>query len=101
MNHRLWADQKEWKSSSDASGVIQGWVGELGLDADRYRSCVSSNRRGSRIKAANTVSHQLGVRGTPTFFIMGYPPIPGALPTEVFRKVLNQVYEEATKKAGH
>ncbi|MCG6954689.1 MAG: DsbA family protein [Gemmatimonadetes bacterium] len=100
MNHRLWADQKEWKSSSDAAGVIAGWVDGLGLDADRYRSCVSSNRRESRIVAANTVSRQLGVRGTPTFFIMGYAPIPGALPTDVFRQVLNQAYEDATKKAG-
>jgi protein-disulfide isomerase len=100
MNHRLWADQKEWKPSSDAAGVIAGWVDELGLDGDRYKTCVSSNRRENRIAAARTVSRQLGVRGTPTFFIMGYPPIPGALPTDVFRQVLNQVYEDATKKAG-
>jgi protein-disulfide isomerase len=100
MNHRLWADQKEWKSNSDAAGVIAGWVDGLGLDADRYRSCVGSNRRESRIVAANTVSRELGVRGTPTFFIGGYPPIPGALPTDVFKRVLDQVYEDATKKAG-
>lgn len=100
MNQRLWADQREWKSSSDAAGVIAGWVRGLGLDADRYRSCVSSNRRQSRIAAAKTVSRQLGVRGTPTFFILGYPPVPGALPTDVFRQVLNRVYEEATKKTG-
>jgi len=100
MNHRLWADQKEWKGSSHAADVIAGWVGELGLDVERYSSCVSSDRRASRIVAANTLSRRLGVRGTPTFFIMGYPPLPGALPTDVFRQVLNQVYEDATKKAG-
>lgn len=100
MNHRLWDEQKAWKGSSDAAGVIDGWVADLGLDPQRYRSCVSGNRRADRIDAANALSRQIGVRGTPTFFIIGYAPLQGALPTDAFQQVLQRVYEDAIKKAG-
>lgn len=100
LNHRIWQDQREWKGSSDAAAVLRGWAAELGLDTARYATCVSEDRRGARIAAANALSRQIGVRGTPTFFIAGYPPLQGALPTESFRQVLSLVYRDATKDAG-
>ncbi len=100
MNQRIWERQKEWKGSSHAAAMLSEWAGELGLDTDRYDSCVRENRRGDRIAAANSLSRKLGVRGTPTFFIAGYPPLAGALPTDSFRQLLSLVYEEATKEAG-
>ena len=52
-----------------------------------------------RVAAATSLANQLGVRGTPTFFVVGYPPLQGALPTETFVNMLNLVYEDATKAA--
>jgi protein-disulfide isomerase len=100
MNHRLWDEQKAWKGSAEPATVLRGWAVELGLDVARYDGCVGGNRRGSRIAAANALSRRAGVRGTPTFFIMGYPPLAGALPTDAFRQVLAMVYADATKNAG-
>jgi protein-disulfide isomerase len=100
MNQRLWEDQREWKGSGDAAAVLRGWAAELGLDTHRYESCVSENRRGQRIAAANALTRQLGVHGTPTFFIGGYPPLQGALPTDAFRQVLTLVYRDAVTDSG-
>jgi protein-disulfide isomerase len=43
------------------------------------------------------LARQVGVRGTPTFFVVGYQPLQGALPTEAFRQLLTMVYADATK----
>jgi hypothetical protein len=37
------------------------------------------------------------VRGTPTFFIIGFPPLQGALPTEAFVEILTAVYTDAVQ----
>jgi len=96
MEQRLWRDQSSWKKSDDAGGLLRGWATGEGLDMDRYDSCVSERRPTHRLDAGRDLARRLGVRGTPTFFILGYPPLPGALPTETFRKVLNAVYDDAT-----
>ncbi len=97
---RLWREQSSWKKAGDAAALLRGWAGEEGLDLKRYDGCVAGDRPSSRMSAGRELAAQLGVRGTPTFFIVGYPPIPGALPTETFRKVLTLVYEDATGQGG-
>ncbi len=100
MNDRIWEDQREWKSAGEPEPILRGWAEEVGADMDRYDSCLSEGRRDSRVAAAGALSRQLGVRGTPTFFLVGYPPLQGALPTETFTQVLNMVYEEVTANPG-
>jgi protein-disulfide isomerase len=98
LNERLWEDQAAWKGSDDASSLLSGWARESGVDVARYTSCIAEDRRNDRIAAATALARQVGVRGTPTFFVIGYPPLQGALPTETFRQVLSMVYAEATKE---
>ena len=100
MNHRLWDDQKAWKGSTEPAAVVRGFAKDLGLDLPRYDSCVRENRRGRRIAGANSLAREIGVRGTPTFFIIGYPPLQGALPTDAFVQVLTAVYADATGNGG-
>ena len=66
----------------------------------RYDSCLNQGRRAARVEGAKAIAEGIGVRATPTFFVVGYPPIQGALPTDVFVRVLTMVYEEATKSGG-
>ena len=48
----------------------------------------------SAVAVVNTnMARRLGIRGTPTFFIDGYP-VPGALPLETFREVFDQLLED-------
>jgi protein-disulfide isomerase len=95
LNRRVWAEQRAWKGSGDPAGVVRGWVSELGIDMQAFDGCLAADERISRIAASTTLARQIGVRGTPTFVILGYPPIQGALPLETFREVLNMVYAES------
>ena len=100
LNERLWRDQAEWKGSSDAAGLVRQWAGELDVDVARFDACLAEDRRLPRVAAQSGLSRQLGVRGTPTFFVLGYPPLQGALPTEMFREILTLVHAEATRDGG-
>lgn len=96
LNERLWQEQSEWKDSEDAAGVVRAWAVNVGADADTYDDCMENGRRFERIAAAGGLARQLGVRGTPTFLVVGYGPLQGALPLDTFRRVLRSVHDEAT-----
>ena len=96
MHNRIWDLQKDWKNAADPAPILRGWAQELGADMAGFDSCISEDRRGNRVRASTALAQQLGVRGTPTFFVVGYPPIPGALPTETFQMLLNRAYAEVT-----
>jgi len=101
LDDRLWVDQSEWKRSNEPEAVVRSWVAELGIDMTDFDSCVSEDRRLERVAAATSLARQLGVRATPTFFVVGYPPLQGALPTETFQEILNAVHADATSGGGN
>lgn len=100
MDATIWERQREWKGASDPAPMLRGWAEEAGADVATYDSCLSSGRRNDRMATADALSRQAGVRGTPTFFIVGFPPLQGALPTETFVEVLDRVYEVVTTSGG-
>ncbi|MEX2466486.1 MAG: thioredoxin domain-containing protein [Gemmatimonadota bacterium] len=96
VNERLWHDQAEWKRSGDAPGLVRSWVAAAGADMEAFDDCMASGRRFERIAAAGGLARQLGVRGTPTFLVVGYGPLQGALPLDTFRRVLGSVHQDVT-----
>ncbi len=96
LSHRLWEDQALWKNSKEPERVLREMAAEAGVNLTRFDACVSEHRRERRIAAATALAGQVGVRGTPTFFVLGYPPLQGALPVEAFRDILTAVYKERT-----
>ncbi|MDA0310760.1 MAG: thioredoxin domain-containing protein [Gemmatimonadetes bacterium] len=96
LNERLWTDQADWKKSDNPDAVVRTMATEAGVDMAAWDGCVAQDRRHDRIASATALAQQLGVRGTPTFFVVGYPPLQGALPTDAFQEILNTVYAEAT-----
>lgn len=97
VNSRLWEEQRAWKGSDRPGEVIRGWVSELDVDMDSFDACLADDEQLDRVAASTTLAQQLGVRGTPTFVVLGYPPLQGALPTEVFQEVLTAVHQRATQ----
>src|SRR5690606_35079721 len=97
LGERIWRDQREWKGSGDAAALIRGWAVEEGVDAAPYDTCLAEGRRFDRVAAGGRLARELGVRGTPTFFVIGYPPLQGALPLETFRQVLTAVHAQETQ----
>ena len=96
LGERIWRDQREWKSSDDAAALIRTWALEEGVEAEGFDACQAGGVRYDRIEAGGRLARELGVRGTPTFFVIGYPPLQGALPLETFRDVLTAVHAQET-----
>ncbi len=98
MDTLVWDAQREWKGASDPTAMLRGFAGEAGADIGRWDECMEQGRRADRVDAATAVARHLGVRGTPTFFVVGYQqPIQGALPTETFQQILTMVHEKAIR----
>ena len=88
MRDRLFHDQPEWKGSDDAMPHLYRYGNELGLDPDAFRTCIEEQHPGERLATSIQAARAMGIRGTPTFFINGYP-FQGALPIELFRDIFD------------
>jgi protein-disulfide isomerase len=99
FNDRLWERQGDWKPSGDVEALARAWARELGADMPRYDSCLAEDRRIERVAGATVAARELGVRGTPTFWIVGYGPIQGALPLDVLTQMLDVVLQMAESQA--
>ncbi len=100
LNRRLWHDQRAWKGSDTPHEVVRDWVSELGIDMAGWDACMDRDRTVPRVAASTELARQLGIRGTPTFVVLGYPPLQGALPLETFREVLTRVHADAVERVG-
>ena len=98
MLERLFEDQGAWKSSDDAMPHFLGYASELGLNVEQFQSCISEERPEERVAAGKRAARALGLRGTPSFLVNGFP-VQGALPTQLFRDILDNELE-ALAQAG-
>lgn len=62
---------------------------DLGLDLDAFQKCLDEERYKDFIEKDAAFAQNLGVNGTPTFFINGLA-IVGAQPLEVFKNVIDK-----------
>jgi protein-disulfide isomerase len=88
MQKRLFETQRGWRSSEDPNAFFTQLAEEEGLDVDRFHGCVTGDWQGDRLRANVRLGQQVGVRGTPLFIIDGRS-LPGALPLESFRAILD------------
>ncbi|HKK92832.1 MAG TPA: thioredoxin domain-containing protein [Longimicrobiales bacterium] len=99
VSDALFERQSEWKrAGGDPMPVLLDIVEEAGGDPAAAEACVAENRHASRIASGTAFFANSGGRGTPTFFIAGLgQPIPGAVPVDLFRQVLDTVYATLTR----
>jgi protein-disulfide isomerase len=90
MRDRIFEEQPEWKGASDPLAVLEGYARDADLDVSRWSRCVQEERRIDRIASGTTLGLRSGVRGTPTFFVLGHGTIPGSLPLSLFRQILDE-----------
>lgn len=81
MHARLFSGQAQWGRALDHVAVLKDSAAELGLEMSDFETCLVSGRWASAVNADIAEGVGLGVRGTPTFFINGYPLV-GAQPFE-------------------
>lgn len=99
MHDELFARQDEWGGLGDgAAGVYAALAAELSLDGDAFAACLADGRHDATVQANLDEGMALGVRGTPAFFINGFP-ISGAQPYELFEYAVGLAEEGALADA--
>jgi len=88
MRKMLYERQPDWKNDGDPYGIFEDYAEELGLDLPTYQSCLSEDRRRSRVRSGVLTGARLGVRGTPSFLVDGFPLV-GAQPLEIWNDILS------------
>ena len=101
LNERLWSDQASWKRSNDPEPVLRSMAQDAGVDLTEFDAWLNNDPSIDRIASARSTATRLGVRGTPTFYPIGFPPIEGALPTEAFQQVLELMHQQISGAAGN
>lgn len=85
MHDVLFERQAEWSGqSSQVPQILTNMATELGLDKSSFESCLTANKYDVAVQANIQEGAALGLQGTPSFFINGYP-LTGARPIEHFQ----------------
>jgi protein-disulfide isomerase len=90
MHDQLFANQGEWSEEDDPKPLFASYAAELGLDSDEFNECLTTHKHLEAIQANFQEGVQLGVTGTPTFFINGYRFV-GANPYQAFDQAFQDV----------
>jgi len=91
MHDLLWQSQGQLQPAA-----LKEHATTLGLDADLFGQCLDSGRHSSVVADDATVGKQLGVSGTPAFFINGRP-LTGAQPFEAFAEIIDDELARAAR----
>ena len=77
----------EHNNQLSAAYLIE-YAGELGLDTEEFKECLETQRYKKEVDKDIQTGRQVGVTGTPTFFINGIKVV-GAKPESEFTKIIN------------
>jgi protein-disulfide isomerase len=91
MHDKLFANQQNLKQPD-----LEKYAQELGLDMGKFKAFLAAKSGQKRIDADLALGQQIGVQGTPNFFVNGRP-LRGALPYEEFKKVIDEELKTADK----
>ncbi len=86
MHDVLFAKQDEWTTTGVSA--LKGYAKDLGLDTDKFNSCLDSNKYKDEIAKDFQDGVTAGVQGTPSFFING-KQLSGAQPFTAFQTAID------------
>jgi protein-disulfide isomerase len=84
---KLFANQQRLGASD-----LKQYAVDLGLDGAKFNACVDSHKYAAVVEADIAAGNEVGVNGTPAFFINGRM-ISGAQPFEAFKKIIDEELE--------
>jgi protein-disulfide isomerase len=87
MHDLLFASQDEWSGSATSVDVFKRLAAEAGHDSEAFDACLDEGRYEAIVSADLAEGGQLGISGTPTFFINGIRLV-GAQPFSVFEQAI-------------
>ncbi len=78
------------KTEADIVKSLKSYAGKLGLDQNKFNSCLDSGQKADLVSADEKDGTTAGVQGTPSFFVNGRPLMIGAAPFDQFKKVIDE-----------
>ena len=87
---KFWEMHDMLYSHQDALSVddLKNYASQLGLDTEQFNQCLDSGKYKDKVQNDFNMGVQVGVSGTPTFFINGEKLV-GAQPYSVFQQVID------------
>ena len=99
MRDLLYETREEWMAETgDLDGLFRSYAQQAGLDVDAFDACVQGDAAEARLAESNQLAVSLGVRGTPTFIVEGFP-VQGAPPLDAFQDALRELIAETRAAA--
>lgn len=90
----IYANQSSGNSGGYTQENLTALAEEAGLDVARFESDLASARHDAAVQADFTEGQNLGISGTPTFYINGQPLV-GLQPLGVFEDAIEDAAREA------
>ena len=98
MHALIFEHQNEWKVAFDARPIFEGYAKQIGLDVERYKRDVLSDRVEQRIFLDGKRARSLGVNSTPTVFINDREVPFQMLPADSLRVLIENELRAAAAK---
>ncbi len=90
MHNRLFDRLTQQENTPINEDTMVAYAGDIGLDTDAFRECLSSQRYFDEVLADFQAAEEYGLRGTPGFVINGVVYAIGAQPFEVFQSIIEE-----------
>lgn len=93
-----YAEREAWLRAPDRElpSVVQGFVAELELDRTAFAECQVDPQVMERLGTVSELAREVGVRGTPTWMVNGFP-VMGALPLGYARQFIESQLEPGAR----
>ena len=102
MHEALFSNQDKW-TVSDPNPELEALAKEIGLDVDKFTACLEEGKVEERVKSDASDGAPF-VQGTPTFIVLYNGEgqiIPGALPLDTFKQVLQEAVDKTEAPASN
>lgn len=89
FHDKVFASQRGENQGAFSIANLKRFARDLGLDGEKFGSCLDSHRYEAKVRADTEEGKGLGVKSTPTFFINGRMVL-GAIPYEEFKSIVEE-----------
>jgi protein-disulfide isomerase len=89
MHALIFEGQNRWKTEFDVRPVFEGYAKQIGIDVERFKRDVDSDRVEQRIFLDGKRARSMGVNSTPTVFLNGREVPFQSLPADTLRVLID------------
>jgi protein-disulfide isomerase len=100
MYDTLYREQSLWSNASNARDLFESYAGAIGLDVDKFKKDMDSDKVRERIDSDHALADFLGVKVTPSLFINNRALESKDKNPEGVRAAINAALEEKSKNGS-